>query len=65
MPRPPALLTATALLAASLAAACAVPGEAPAAAPADPRGGGAVPLAGPGGAALVVPVHVNGQGPFD
>lgn len=37
-----------------------------ASAPAD-TAAGEVPfeLAGPGGAALVVPVHVNGQGPFD
>jgi predicted aspartyl protease len=32
----------------------------------DPNGGGVpMTLAGPGGAALLVPVHVNGQGPWD
>jgi predicted aspartyl protease len=47
--------------------ACTVPGTpASASAPADSTAGElAFRLAGPGGAALVVPVHVNGRGPYE
>lgn len=56
-----------ALLPAALAAACQ---QAPTPARVEPppdstAGEVAFELAGPGGAALVVPVHLNGQGPFD
>ncbi len=57
----------TAVLFALVVAACA-PESGPSAVvvPADSAAGEvAFELAGPGGAALLVPVHVNGQGPFD
>lgn len=56
-----------ALLLLALATACRQPGTpARVEAPADSAAGEiAFELAGPGGAALMVPVYLNGQGPFD
>ncbi|MGZ8379771.1 MAG: retropepsin-like aspartic protease [Gemmatirosa sp.] len=67
MSRPRRTALVAALLLAPGAPACTVPGTpASASAPADTAAGEiAFRLAGPGGAALVVPVHVNGRGPYD
>jgi predicted aspartyl protease len=60
-----AVLGAIALAAAS-SSACADVGQADATPPADSASGElGFRLAGPGGAALVVPVYINGKGPID
>lgn len=49
-----------------LLSACADPGPERVEVPTDPGAGEiAFGMAGPGGAALIVPVHINGHGPYD
>lgn len=61
-----AMGTALALLLACLSAACETGAPARVEAPPDSAAGEtAFRLAGPTGAAIIVPVHINGQGPFD
>jgi predicted aspartyl protease len=64
-PRHPARMPPIVLLAALLAG-CGVDAPARVEAPADAEAGEvAFRFAGPRGAAVIVPVHVNGEGPFD
>jgi predicted aspartyl protease len=66
IPSPHRLSAAASLLIALLCAACDVGAPARVEAPADTAAGEvAFRLAGPNEAALLVPVHINGQGPFD